>query len=96
MALSAQRQSRDRRFQLRATVREEKLIKVAAERRGVNVTDFILGAAREKAEAALADQTQFVVDNRQWKRFMTALDRPPRVIPQIRKLFAGRPIAESR
>jgi uncharacterized protein (DUF1778 family) len=96
MALSAQRQSRDRRFQLRATVREEKLIKVAAERRGVNVTDFILGAAREKAEAALADQTQFVVDSRQWKRFMAALDRPPRVIPQIRKLFAGRPIAASR
>ena len=96
MALSARPQSRDRRFQLRATLREEILIKVAAERRGVNVTDFILGAAREKAEASLADQTHFVVDSRQWKRFMAALDRPPRVIPQIRKLFTGRPIAESR
>jgi uncharacterized protein (DUF1778 family) len=96
MALSARRQARDRRFQLRATVREEKLIKVAAERRGVNVTDFILGAAREKAEAALADQNHFVLDDRQWKRFMDALDQPPRVIPQIRKLFAERPIAESR
>jgi uncharacterized protein (DUF1778 family) len=69
---------------------------VAAERRGVNVTDFILGAAREKAEEALADQTRFVLDERQWKRFMAALDRPPRVIPQIRKLFAERPIAQSR
>jgi len=96
MALTARPQSRDRRFQLRATVRDQKLIKVAAARRGVNVTDFILGAAREKAEAALADQTHFVLDDRQWKRFMDALDRPPRVIPQIRKLFAGRTIAESR
>jgi len=96
MALAAQRQSRDRRFQLRATIREEKLIKVAAERRGVNVTDFILGAAREKAEEALADQTRFVLDERRWKRFMAALDRPPQVIPQIRKLFSERPIAESR
>ena len=58
--------------------------------------DFILGAAREKAEEALADQTRFVLDERQWKRFMAALDRPPQVIPQIRKLFADRPIAQSR
>jgi uncharacterized protein (DUF1778 family) len=104
MAFSARRQSRDRRFQLRATVHEEKLIRVAAQRRGVNVTDFILGAAREKAEAALADQTHFVLadqthfvlDDRQWKRFMDALDQPPRVIPQIRKLRAVRSMAESR
>ena len=31
---------------LRATAREETLIKVAAERQGVNVTDFIISAAR--------------------------------------------------
>jgi uncharacterized protein (DUF1778 family) len=97
MALSARPQSRNRRFQLRATLREEKNSS-RWPRNGAGSTSrtFILGAAREKAEASLADQTHFVVDSRQWKRFMAALDRPPRVIPQIRKLFTGRPIAESR
>ena len=38
MTLSTRDQSRDRRFQLRATVSEETLIKVAAERQGINVT----------------------------------------------------------
>jgi uncharacterized protein (DUF1778 family) len=56
MAISTPHQLRDRRLQLRATAREETLIKVAPERQGVNVTDFIIGASREKAQETLADQ----------------------------------------
>ena len=51
MAISTHDQPRDRRFQLRATASEEELIKVAADRQGVNVTEFILRSARENAEA---------------------------------------------
>jgi uncharacterized protein (DUF1778 family) len=65
MALSTPEQLRDRRFQLRATASEESLIKVAAESQGVNVTDFIIRSACEKAEQALSDQTRFVLDGRQ-------------------------------
>jgi uncharacterized protein (DUF1778 family) len=79
---------RDRRFQLRATSREEKLIRIAAERRGVNVTDFIISAAREKAEETLSDQTRFVLNSEQWKRFLEALDRPSKDKPRLRKLFS--------
>jgi uncharacterized protein (DUF1778 family) len=96
MAISTPEQTRDRRFQLRATVREETLIKVAAERRGVNVTDFIISAAREKAEETLADQTRFVLNDAQWKQFMEALDRPPRKKPRLRKLFAESHVAARR
>ena len=96
MALSAREQPKDRRFQLRATAREEKLIKVAADRRGVNVTDFILSAAREKAEETLADQTRFVLNEGQWSRFMEALDRPTQEKPRLRKLFAEPHVAERR
>jgi uncharacterized protein (DUF1778 family) len=96
MATSTPEQTRDRRFQLRATAREETLIKVAAERRGVNVTDFILSAAREKAEETLADQTRFVLNDAQWKQFMEALDRPPRGKPRLRKLLAESHVAERR
>jgi len=96
MAFSTPEQPKDRRFQLRATAREERLIKVAAERRGVNVTDFILSAAREKAAETLADQTRFALNEQQWKLFMRALDRPARERPRLRKLFAESHVAERR
>jgi uncharacterized protein (DUF1778 family) len=96
MAISISEQPRDRRFQLRATAREEQLIKVAADRRGINVTDFIIGAAREKAEETLADQTRFVLNATRWKQFMDALDRPPREKPRLKKLFSESHVAERR
>jgi len=96
MALTTPEQTKDRRFQLRATAREEQMIKVAAGRQGLSVTDFILGAAREKAEETLADQTRFVLDERQWKAFMDALDRPPQRKPHLRKLFAEPHVVERR
>lgn len=96
MALSAPEQPRIRRFQLRATASEETLIKVAAERQGVNVTDFIIRSACEKAEQTLADQTRFVLDDKQWKLFMEALDRPPRDKPRLRRLFSESHVAKRR
>ena len=96
MAISTPEQPRDRRFQLRATARDETLIKVAAERRGINVTDFIISAAREKAEETLTDQSRFVLNDEQWKRFNAALDRPAREKPRIRRLFSEHHVAKRR
>ena len=96
MAISTPVQPRDRRFQLRATAQEETLIKVAAERKGLNVTEFILSAAREKAEEALVDQATFVLNDGQWKAFMAALDRPARQKPRLRKLFSEPHVAKRR
>lgn len=96
MSISTQEQQRDRRFQLRASAAEEELIKVAARRQGVNVTEFILRSAREKAEQALAEQTRFVLDDKQWKAFMAALDRPAKDKPRLRRLFQERHVAKRR
>ena len=96
MALASPDQPRDRRFQLRATASEETLIKVAAERQGVSVTDFIMKSAREKAEQALSDQTRFVLDDKRWKAFLTALDRPPQNKPRLRRLFQEAHVAQRR
>ena len=96
MAVTTPGQPRDRRFQLRATATEEILIKVAAARQGVNVTDFIMRSACEKAEQALSDQTRFVLDDKQWKAFMTALDRPPKEKPRLRRLFTESHVAKRR
>jgi uncharacterized protein (DUF1778 family) len=96
MTISSPGQPRDRRFQLRATATEEKLIKVAAEQQGMNVTDFILRSAREKAEQALSEQTRFVLDEKQWKAFMAALDRPSKGKPRLRRLFTEPHVARRR
>jgi len=96
MAISTPNQPRSRRFQLRATASEETLIKVAAERQGVNVTDFIMRSACEKAEQALSDQTRFVLGDKQWKAFLAALDRPPKVKPRLRRLFREPHVAKRR
>jgi uncharacterized protein (DUF1778 family) len=96
MAASPPEQSRDRRFQLRATASDEELIRVAAEREGVTVTEFIVRSARERAERALADQTRFVLDEERWKAFTALLDRPARDKPRLRRLFEESHVAKRR
>ena len=96
MALSTSSETRTKRINLRATPRQERLIRVAAGHQGLNVTDFILKSACEKAEQTLSDQSRFVLNEKQWKAFIEALDRPPRVIPQIKELFSTPSVAETR
>jgi uncharacterized protein (DUF1778 family) len=67
-----------------------------AERQGVNVTEFIMRSAREKAEQALAEQTRFVLDETQWKAFLAALDRPTKHKPRLRRLFQEHHVAKRR
>ena len=96
MAVSTPGQPRDRRFQIRATASEEELIKVAANRQGVNITEFIMRSACEKAEQSLSDQTRFVLDDKQWRAFKAALDRPAKDKPRLRQLFKEQHIAKRR
>jgi len=96
MAIADTGKPRDRRFQLRATAVEENLIKIAADRQGVNVTDFIIRSACEKAEQTLASRTLFAVNEKQWKLFLEALDRPIQEKPRLKRLFSERHIAKRR
>ena len=96
MGISTNEESKSKRFNLRATSKQDNLIRVAAKVRGLDVTDFIIESACEKAQETLADQTHFVLNEKQWAEFMKALDEPPRIIPEIQKLFSGPSISESR
>ncbi len=96
MGISTNEESKSKRFNLRATSKQDNLIRVAAKVRGLDVTDFIIESACEKAHETLADQTHFVLNEKQWAEFMKALDEPPRIIPEIQKLFSEPSIAESR
>jgi uncharacterized protein (DUF1778 family) len=87
-------ESRTKRLNLRATPRQESLIRAGAKVRGVNITDFILESACARAEQAIADQTVFALTPRKWKAFIEALDRPPQPKPRLKKLFAEKTILE--
>jgi uncharacterized protein (DUF1778 family) len=98
MASTNAKPTRTRRINLRATDRQEKLIRIGAETSGVSLTDFILESACLQAEHVLADKREFVASPSQWKAFTQALDRPARTKPELARLFSetGVPERESR
>jgi uncharacterized protein (DUF1778 family) len=89
MANAGSRTIRSKRMNLRATPRQEQLIRTGAERTGVSVTDFILESACLQAEHVLADRRDFIVSARRWDAFVEALDRPARVKPELARLFSA-------
>src|SRR6266480_6220859 len=86
--VSHSRAIRAKRINLRATDRQEKLIRTGAEMTGLSVTDFILDSACLQAEHVLADKREFVVSPKQWKVFVEALDRPAQIKPELARLFS--------
>ena len=94
--MATTRQARSRRINLRASEREETLIRAGAKVRGVNVTDFIVESACTRAEQVIADQTTFTLLPRQWKAFTAALDRPPlaKPKPRLKRLLSEKTILE--
>ena len=70
---------------IRIKADERGLIDRAAKSRGVNRTDFILGAARLAAEEALLDQVLIPTTAPAYKAFMARLDMPPQPNARLRK-----------
>lgn len=81
---------RDQRINVRATERQEQLLRRAAEATDRSMTDFILEAASVEAERILADRRWFVADDAQWEEFNRLLEAP---LPSTAKLqrLARRP-----
>lgn len=82
------------RLNLRASARQDALIRKAAEAVGRSVTEFVLDSACANAEHVLADRNRFVLDEEAWKQFMTALDQPATDKPRLRKLLSERSVLE--
>ncbi len=93
-ARNSRKAIRAKRLNIRATDRQEKLIRVGAATRGVSVTDFILESACLQAAHILADKRDFVASPKQWDAFLAALDRPARVKPELSRLFSKPTILE--
>ena len=82
---------RDVTINLRANRRQRGLIDRAAATVGKNRSDFMLEAACRAADAVLLDQRFFLLDEKAYKRFTAALDKPPADNPMLRRLLRSKP-----
>ena len=85
---NSQRTIRTSRLNIRATARQEDLIRTGAETTGVSVTDFILESACLQAEQILSERRNFIATPKQWQAFIDILDRPAQVKPGLARLFS--------
>ena len=73
---------------LRTPPKTKSLLTLAAEISGAtNLTDYILRAAVERAQADLSSQQTFALRKWDWREFSKRLDAPPRNLPRLRKLL---------
>ena len=75
---------------LRAEEGKRALIDRAAEAVGKNRSEFMLDAACREATAVLLDRRFFHLDEKTYKRFTAALDKPPVENPRLRRLLTSK------
>lgn len=75
---------------LRADERRRALLDRAASALGKSRSEFMLDAACREATAVLLDRRFLMLDEKIFKRFVAALDRPPADNPRLRRLLATR------
>jgi uncharacterized protein (DUF1778 family) len=83
--------TRETRMNLRATARQNTLIRMAAQASDKTVTDFVLDSASNAAEQVLADRRWFMLDDAAWAAFEDLLDRPAVLKPRLTELLAEDP-----
>ena len=81
------KKQRTARFNVRVSEKEAQLIRMGAEHRGVNITNFILESACVRAEQEIADTRKFELGPSAWHKFTEALDRPATIKPRLKKLL---------
>jgi len=81
------RSNRDTRLNLRASARQNELIRQAANAVEKSMTEFVLESASLAAEQVLADRRWFVLDEVSWEEFQAALERPVIFKPRLSALL---------
>lgn len=85
---TALRTSKSQRINLRASERQEEILRRAASATDTSMTEFILGSAVDQAEKVLADRRWFTVSQEQWDEFNRLLDTPLEDSSKLRRLAA--------
>ena len=81
------RPARTEKLDLRLTSEAKRRLFAAAEVSQRSVSEFVLQSALERADETLADRRVFLLDAKQWSAFQAALDAPPKIIPELKRLL---------
>ena len=81
------RTTRSEKLDLRLTPGAKKALQAAAAASNRSVSEFVLESALARADEALADRRRFGLNTTQWKKFLAALDAPPRPLPRLERLL---------
>ena len=84
MALSP---SRSEKLSIRIAPDEKRLLQTAARARRTSISQFVLDAAMNAADEALAQRNRFALTAEQWGAFIVALDAPPRPHARLSRLL---------
>ena len=91
----ATKQKNDR-IDVRVKESQKNYLVYAATLRDVKLSTFILDSAMKEAEEVVNQNVHFALPDKQWKAFCSALDKPAREIPRLKKLFAKPSIFDER
>ena len=79
---------KEARLNIRTTQEQKRAIEEAARARQMSASQFVMQSSLQAAEQILAEQSRFTVSQQQWDEFVSLLDRPARVIPEVRRAAA--------
>ncbi len=96
MPSTAAKKKRSERLNVRLSERDARLIRLGAEQRGLNLTDFILESACTRAEQELSEARYFELNSSDWHRFTEALDRPVKSKTRLKRLLAEPSVLDGR
>ncbi|HWO16246.1 MAG TPA: DUF1778 domain-containing protein [Solirubrobacterales bacterium] len=88
------RETRDRRWDLRVAESEDALVRAASDSTETSYTSFVRHAAVAEARRILADRTAFELNAPAWERFSELLDRPAAAPAGLRDLYSKPSIFE--
>jgi uncharacterized protein (DUF1778 family) len=86
-ATKTTRSVRTSKLDLRLSPEAKQTLNAAALAARCSVSQFVLTSALERAAETLTERQRFELDAERWQAFMAALDAPPRVVPQLQRLF---------
>lgn len=88
IATTKPRSPRTTKLDLRLSPEAKQTLSAAAHAARCSVSQFVLTSALERASETLNERHRFELGAEQWEAFMAALDAPPRVVPQLQRLFS--------
>jgi len=86
--VAAARATKSQRIEVRATERQEAVLRQAAVATDRTMTDFILASAVEQAERILAERRWFTGSQEQYDEFLRLLDEPLASTEKFEKLWS--------